>query len=87
MELLGEEAPFCELRGEARGEEPFRGEGVRRRGDCELFPRNEGRVLGDTERMPAEDGFRDRELDGVRERPRGVPPLADGVAAAGDLAR
>ena len=82
-ELLGESAPFGELRGDARGEDPLRGEGVLRCGDRE---RKEGRELGETERKPAEEALRDRGLDGVRARE--VPPLDKGVAgAAGDLAR
>ena len=80
--LLGESAPFGELRGDARGVDPLRGEGVRRCGDRE---RKEGRELGETERKPAEEALRDRGLDGVRAR--GMPPLEGVAGAAGDLAR
>ena len=84
-ELLGESAPFGEFRGDARGEEPLRGErgeDVLRCGDRE---RNDGRELGEAERAPAEEARRDRGLDGVRAR--GVPPLEGVAGAAGDLAR
>ena len=66
--LLGEGGPRWELRGEFLGEflgeAPGLGEGVRLRGE----PRNEGRVLGETDRSPRDEGDFERGLDGVRDR-------------------
>ena len=85
MALLGEGGPLWELRGEflgeILGEAPFLGEGLDGlRGDS----RNDGRVLGETDRNPPDEGVLERGFDGVRDR---GGPLLEGVAAAGDLSR